>query len=328
MCPETEKGNYGVVLSSCSIANKESAVGALTKAFKFDAKTSNTVLERAPMLVFEGLTEAVGKLVLEKMKGLSDAGCELKLVAAPFETKRKLSWPKPHTFVRCALEEAAKAPAEVQGEIITCPKCGEKFTFDPASPAAQAAPPAKEPVEEIEELEEAIQAKPAELPAKVSDDIMDLDEFESSLGEIDLESPSAGTGGKEELDELAGAQPMESDDTVDEEKKVPDAPKQTPTEVQEVVHSAKPKPKAAAPAASDGGQGAYRVILSKMRSDKVRNEAAEIIAQVRGISQEEALKAAGKLIVTAVKDVTEEKANEIKNTFTEKGIKAIVSKRK
>ncbi len=41
-----------------------------------------------------------------------------------------------------------------------------------------------------------------------------------------------------------------------------------------------------------------------------------------------ALNVAGKLIVTAVKDVTEAKANEIKNMFTEKGIKVIVSKRK
>ena len=70
------------------------------------------------------------------------------------------------------------------------------------------------------------------------------------------------------------------------------------------------------------------MILSKMRSDKTRNDAAEIIAKIRGISPEEALNAAGKLIVTAVKDVTEAKANEIKNMFTEKNIKAIVSKRK
>ena len=251
--------------------------------------------------------------------------CELKLGESPFDTARKLTWPKPHAFVLRAQNRASAASAEA---MITCPKCGEQFTLGDSAPAEPAAPPppaepAAPPVEPAalpassleDDLLEEIPAS-EDLPETVgaSNDIMELDEFEAALEEINIDSPPLDTGA--DLDSVAGIQEVESDAT--------DIEVEVPLEIES-------QPAKAAPAAASGGAnepGMYRVILSKMRSDKMRNDAAEVIAAIQGISTEDALKVAGKLIVTAAKDVTEAKANEIKSTFTEKGIKAIVSKRK
>ena len=68
------------------------------------------------------------------------------------------------------------------------------------------------------------------------------------------------------------------------------------------------------------GGGLYSVFLSRPSTDEKRNEAAEIIAHLQGISLADARLLAGKMVIPVAKDISEEDAKEIRKVFKESGL--------
>ncbi len=391
-----ENGDHGVVLSSFDDSKQQDVSEAIVKLFKFDAELAGSILKNVPIVIFEDMEEEVGKLVLERMQGLSSAGCKLELVEAPFDTTQKMKWPKPHRFIRAAQRKLAKQSSSTLPSNITCSGCGEELSLgiavgehdaaagepvalDPGKalelmpspetaaeaieklvelPSEDAASepvedlielPLEEPVEDlielpsedvasepvenlvelpseeiaVEEIEEIIELPEDEDAAFAGDapvEIMELDEFETSIGEVEIEElPEEADG--EEIGVLTDESAQAIEEIVEPEKT---AEKSAASEAKTTDADAVPIKEEPA----GDGSSVFRVILSKIRSDKTRSEAAEIIASVQGISREKALETASKLIITAAKDVTEARAQEIAGMFTEKNIKALVTKRK
>ncbi|MCC6466283.1 MAG: hypothetical protein IT463_13170 [Planctomycetes bacterium] len=83
-----------------------------------------------------------------------------------------------------------------------------------------------------------------------------------------------------------------------------------------------PAAKAAAPA------GDYTVFLSPPKGTDKKNAAAEIIAELQGISMNDALALAGKMIVPVVKGVSENEANQVRDRFKDAGLSCRITQKR
>lgn len=99
-----------------------------------------------------------------------------------------------------------------------------------------------------------------------------------------------------------------------------------------------PKPAAAAsgkaPAAASGkapaaaAEGDFTVFLSPPKGADKKQQAAEIIAEIQGISVKDALALAGKMIVPVVKGVTEKEAHNVRDKFKDAGLSCRITQKR
>lgn len=89
--------------------------------------------------------------------------------------------------------------------------------------------------------------------------------------------------------------------------------------------AAKPAP---APAAKAAPAGDYTVFLSPPKGTDKKQAAAEIIAELQGISMNDAIALAGKMIVPVVKGVSESEANQVRDRFKDAGLSCRITQKR
>lgn len=102
------------------------------------------------------------------------------------------------------------------------------------------------------------------------------------------------------------------------------------------VSAAKPAAAAPgkAPAAASGkapaaaAEGDFTVFLSPPKGADKKQQAAEIIAEIQGISVKDALALAGKMIVPVVKGVTEKEAHVVRDKFKDAGLSCRITQKR
>lgn len=98
----------------------------------------------------------------------------------------------------------------------------------------------------------------------------------------------------------------------------------------------RPAPAAAGPAAKSGksaaapaaAEGDFTVFLSPPKGADKKQEAAEIIAEIQGISVKDALALAGKMIVPVVKGVSEKEAHTVRDRFKDAGLSCRITQKR
>jgi len=90
-----------------------------------------------------------------------------------------------------------------------------------------------------------------------------------------------------------------------------------------------PKPAAAASGKSAAApEGDFTVFLSPPKGTDKKQQAAEIISEIQGISVKEALVLAGKMIVPVVKGVSEKEAHSVRDKFKDAGLSCRITQKR
>lgn len=213
------------------------------------------------------------------------------------------------------------------------PKEEKKPAPPPPAPA-----PAKKVVEEVEEIEEIEEIQEISEPIEVVDEIKESQETEPiEVEEIEEIQEIPDSEPIEEVEEIAEvSEDIEMIDLDDSPKKPSPAAKK-PLDKKPAAPS-KPeakKPPERKPARKGGGddeegegQIAYSVFLSRIPTPEKQSQAAKLIAEIRGVSMNEAKDLAGRMVIPILKDVSKEEAEACLERFRKLKIQGRITKKK
>lgn len=222
-----------------------------------------------------------------------------------------------------AAEEPVVEEVVIEEEVVEEPIVEEELVIEE--------PVVEEPAEEIfEEIVEEVDGEPAE------DIILDEEPVEEIVEEIIEEVVEEIDDEPEEeiiLDEVSA-----DDDIVLDDEPVEEIVEEIVEEVVEDDSAASDETatvEAPAPLAGEStfetiapGSGDFAVRLKGVKGKAAKEEAAQAIQEIMGIGEKEAQKLLKKVIINAVKDVSEDEANAIAAQFEAKGITAEVKAKK
>ncbi|MDQ7779634.1 MAG: hypothetical protein RDV41_07980 [Planctomycetota bacterium] len=190
-------------------------------------------------------------------------------------------------------------------------------------------------VEEIQEVEEVVALEePAEEPIAEIEEVIDLTEPDMEV--VPLEEPEpeeppkpAPKKGKEPPKAAAKAPAAPAKPAAKAAAPPKAEPAEEPEEEQAPPAKTAPaKPPKKAPADADSGDMQYSVFLNRIGAKEKQEQAAKVLAEVRGCSLAEAREQAKKVIVPVLRDVSKEEADTCLKRFTDMGLQGKTTKKK
>jgi len=299
-----EGGEFSLIITEADKARLESAAKEFAATFSLDEAIAAQIVKSAPIIFAQKLTKGEVKAITPKLVELSKSGLEFRVTARVAQKLPKVNWPIRPQFTVGGSGGPNGLAFEWNNNAFVCPGCGETFLFrrlgklrlvEPA-PEAKPAPsplPAPKPspagltelaegrMEGIEGGEPVLEPEPIELP--------------EAIEEIPLEM--------EPVADLSPAAQIQPPD----ETAAPEAEGEFSTAVEEIA----PAPE---PVVEPAGE-LFNVFLSKITESAKRDKAAELIAKIKGCSQQEAKELTTRLVIPLAKGVAKEQAEEILNQF-------------
>lgn len=304
---------FAVVLRACPEEVQADVAGALGRVFGIKEATCQSLIGSAPIILVDALTEDAAAVLQLLMHGLTRHGAQLAFTRDGLDELPRINWPKPPLVFKQRLDELA----------------GD-FAIDlPGGPL-------------VDQLRQKLHGAPArrtphgEAPASESAGRQVFNEVE--LGEITPFSnqaipstppqgnasgsgtaPTLRAGSEDELldrmnelfpDEGDGIIPNTDDITNMLDRLLPD----------EDGGSSAARP--AATTNGSGPSGGFSVFLAKISDENRRKKAVPLLAEMSGISEDEADKLAKKVIIPVLKGVSKSDAEEAKHRFAAIGVLA------
>ncbi|MHC4605713.1 MAG: hypothetical protein ACYTAF_02100 [Planctomycetota bacterium] len=326
MAAKAEKAEFTLVITGVDVGRLEEAAQKFSAAFGLDAKIAQQIVKSAPIIFATGLTKSEVKAISAPLKDLSGQGMEFQITAAPPKKTPKVNWPIRPQFTAGGMQGVAGVAFHWDNNAFVCPSCGETFLFrrlgrleaaegcgedaqdvdpgsDTAKVAVQEAPPAKPAVRKLDPPDEP-EVKEAKEVAQ-AEEVQDL-----SLDEIEFADPAEEEQAGAPAPELDLAEPRAAEEKKPPEPKAPEPKAAVPTvpaPAKERLPTGKPPGK--------GGGDLYNVFLSKISDKKKQKKAAEVIAQVKGCSAEEAQDLASRLVIPLAKNVSKRDAEAVLTKF-------------
>ena len=327
-----------VVLKSIAKGKYIEVAAALRSILSLQEQVAGRIVSSMPLVLFGGIKEAQARAVVQAMAPVGRAGGTLEIDPRGGGGYARMSWPEPPTIGGRDLESFASPQSSAA---LRCPVCGAELVLMPAGAPAEPAATVdsgaafEEELEMLGEIDAGVRAPdvpkvpaasrvPAASEASAGPTsqtvvAMDLEDFEASfadqaeeeLGRDDIlqelgeaqGKPAAGAPSAQPKQAPAGAQAQPPSAWPKPTKRPGSAPK-TPPRVR------RRRKTGSAPAPSTG-TGSYSVFASRSNNPRF----LELLADVQGITPQEAKKLVKRPVVQVMRDVSQKEAEAIRDRF-------------
>jgi hypothetical protein len=325
----------------------------LAPAFGLSPEAAEQVLKSAPVAFITNVDKDVLRTLKPKLMELSKKGIEFMVASKLPATMPRLIWPAKLNFQELPGGETVQyVDFQWRGNAFVCPNCAETFVFKRVGnpfntfikakelQAAQASALGPDGVVEVEPIVEDVGVSDTPGTAKHQAAPPQEDEAvaeEEAVVEPPIEEPPA--EGEEEAIEMTPIEEpaaIPEDGVVEMEPVLEEAPAHATSEPIDILQEApqKPAPKAAASQAEPEPEepmmdeaNEFSLFLTAITHPK-REEAAEMIADIKGIPLAQARLMANRSMVPVLKDVSETVAKECLERFKKIGLAGKIIKKK
>jgi len=326
-----ENGNFKIVLSEIT-GNREIILQELAQLLMIDTTYASQIISTTPIILLDGLLQDQAGKVMDQFAELLHLGAKIEMVDVLKKSLPRLSWPEPP-----AILTRGKGSAKSSQAIIACPHCGKPITISvvsrpaaeskgkdttdletksikPIAPDPRIAQALKKSVKEKTSPPPVATATPKsknkknDEPSHFYDTPIDLDTFEKEVAALNEEDKFSGMPDVPDILDLAEVQKVTNKATP-----IPSEEGATPPLGEDPI--------------SDDATGNFNIFMSRPSSKPKRESAAEILAEIKGISLEEAQKLAEKMIIPVAKGISQTRANRYKQKLKTAGIPSRVTKK-
>jgi ribosomal protein L7/L12 len=321
-----DAGEFNLIIEK--VTSPEGAT-FLSEAFGLDPGLTQAMLKTTPIIFATKLTKAEVKALTPRLQELSKRGFEFRITARTAKLP-KVNWLVRPNFALPSTGNAGAITFDFQNTAFVCPTCGDTFVFarvgqipltegtPPAPPSTPAAaPPASKtatssqpaavvqpkqnkPTEPLKlELDENKGANPnsfadADLVEPLTDEALESgDVSKRDVPEIDLSSIE----GPPQADGAAAKTSVNLSAALDESL----------AEMEPGTATATPAP--------GTGDDLYNVFVPEVKDKTRLEEVVKLVAQVRGISEDEARKLTKRVMIPVAKGVPKDEAEKILMQF-------------
>lgn len=310
------------------------AISGLAEALNIPDNTAQKIVNSAPIILFSNLEAKQADAIVRAFSLIVEKGVGIASALTSTRSEKPITWPKDIKVRGRSLEDYAFA--SLDGGFLAggfcCPRCGEKFAIisNPVTNNSSPVEISEAPV--VQETVEKTAQEPAEKIVKepVTEVVEEPTEelVEESVEEV-IEAPVAIA---EEVVEEIIEEPQEEialendDEIVEEVVEVVD--EVSNTDDIGTVEAPAPLGNESTFETISPGSGEFSVRLKGIKGKDAKAEASAAIQEIMGLSEADAKKILKKVIINAVKDISEEEANNLAAKFEAKGIKAEVKAKK
>lgn len=319
---------YSLILRACPEGSRDPVAQLLGRAFSLKDSTCVSIASSTPIVLLTDLSKDEAAALGLVMVGLEQKGATVEITHQDVSELPKIDWPKrPMVFKR----DIGEFAADFAALSLTVPGANRSYTLqellmvrlDPQTrPSGQSARPSTEfkgaNLPEVTPFSNQVLSSPTPTPVPAHTPAP--------------RAPASTTGGGDgdavsRLNELfpeedGGFMPNNDDITSILDRLLPDEeqgkaqPGSGP-----VGHGSSSGRMAAVPAGAGGG---FSVFLAKIADEARRAKAVPLLAELSGLSNEEADALSKKVIIPVVKGVTKDEAEAAKQRFAKIGILARV----
>lgn len=364
MSEEPGTGPTSLIVVSVADGKQEEAAQRFADDLSIEPEVALQIIKGAPIVFINGLTKNEVRSLTPRLQKLSEAGIEFRLTQKATNQLPRINWPIRPTFSPGQAVDSPTYRWE--NNAFVCPGCGESFLFQRMgklplttdAPVAAAAAPAAAPKHDSgmpkaiggASVGERLRARGSGKSSKPSNPKLEAVKEEAPDAEAPAteeasaaaESGGEGFGDLGNIDDLLGGE-SESLDLgagLDEPGAPPAA--EAPAEAGggeelsldgelgggELISSMEGLDSTAGPTpdGDDPGGEKFNVFVSSIKDQAKRDEAAKIIARVRGIDIKEAKKMTSRAMIKAADAISKEKAEGLLKEFKELKLSARMSK--
>jgi hypothetical protein len=318
--------DYAVVLRACPEERRPAVASLISKAFSLKDATCNTIIESTPIILIDQLDAESAAAMFIALDGIRQAGGSLELRCTEVSELPKIEWPKPPLVFKQTIASFATALQQTA----PCPHCRQEVrlvdlatyhienigsdtdhyqpqiieadqatgnassrvgTRDKAPTKASAKQFTSSPMPEITPFSNPV------LPAQ-----------ESTSPDSSDNDDDVGTRIDELFPEDDGIIPNTNDITNILDRLLPDEQRGDANATGS---------SSSFQAASQVANGGYSVFLSKITDNNRRQEAVPVLADIAGISNDEAEKLSKKVIIPVLRGVSQGEAEAAKQRFAQ-----------
>lgn len=353
MSEEPGTGPTLLIVVSVAEGRQEEAAQRFADELSIDPEVAAQIIKGAPIVFIGGLTKTEVRSLTPRLQKLSEAGIEFRLTQKSPNQIPRINWPIRPSF---APGQASNGAAyHWENNAFVCPGCGETFLFQRMgklpvttdAPVGQAAPAAAAPKRDAglpkpiggQSVGERLRARGTGKSAKGSSPVLDTvkekaPEPESASAETD-EAGGDAFGDLGNIDDLLGGESESLDlaGGLDEPAEAPAGGDELSLDSElgggELISSMEGLDSDAGPtpeADDDPGGEKFNVFVSSIKDQAKRDEAAKIIARVRGIDINEAKKMTSRAMIKAADAISKNKAEGLLKEFKDLKLSARMTK--
>ena len=328
----------------------------LAPAFGLSQEAAEQVLKSSPVAFITNVDKDVIRTLKPRLMELSKKGVEFMVASKLPATMPRVIWPAKLNFQELPGGEIVQyVDFQWRGNAFVCPNCAETFVFkrigNPFNTfikakemMTQAGATGEGEVVEVEPIVEDVGVtepatktrQPAAAPPEPIEEPME----EEAAVEPPIEEPPAEDEAIEMTPIEEPAPAATEDGVVELEPVVEEAPEEATSEPIDILHEA-PKPAAKVVAAKQAAPSPEEVMEEQVNNDSneyslfltaitqaKREEAAELIAEIKGIPLAQARLMANRSMVPILKDVSETMSKECMERFKKIGLAGKIIKKK
>lgn len=360
----TAQLSFNLIVETTDRNREEEAAGALAQALGLDPEVARAIVRGAPIVLVRGLTKQEVRALTPALQRVSQSGVEFRITARSTGTLPAVNWPVRPQFTAFGSGGPHAVAFQWNGSAFVCPSCGETFLFQrlgklplgpsvveaptttaagssaqlpavPATPAPKAASPKPPPAPAKPAPKSAANPAPAPAPGPAAEDLgLEVPELADWMGAEAGERQEPAAAALDDLDRLlaeggpsgvggepdVGALDLESDIAAEAEGLIPIEGLD-----EELAGTERAQAAAGGLPEAPPGEG-YNVFVLQIKEKQKREEAAKLIAEMRGIDIREALQLTSRTMFAAAKNVTKQAAENLADRLRKLKISARVTK--